>query len=97
MGTRHLIGFYLVAKGPHFETRFDPQQQALLRKALDEATVWHNEELQRSERRYRQLLEEAGVEFVEVDRDAFRRIAREEIPPLFEKKWKPGLYREICE
>jgi tripartite ATP-independent transporter DctP family solute receptor len=97
METRHLIGFYIVAKGPHFKTRFDPQQRAVLKKALREATVWHNEELQRSEHRYRQLLEEAGIEFVHADRDAFRRIAQEKIPPLFERKWKPGLYREICE
>jgi hypothetical protein len=37
------------------------------------------------------------VEFVPVDRDAFRSLAKEKIPGQFEKTWKPGLYRRIIE
>jgi tripartite ATP-independent transporter DctP family solute receptor len=97
METQHLIGFYLFCTGPTFETRFTGEEQALILAAATEATGWHNRELDRCEADYRAKLEEAGVEFVPVDREAFRTLAKEQIPPKFETTWKPGLYRAISE
>ena len=95
METRHLIGFYVVSTGPHFRSRFSEDERAQLIDALREATDWHNQELERSESDYRELLTEAGVEFIEVDRQAFQQIAEAKIPSLFEDVWKPGLYQRI--
>jgi TRAP-type C4-dicarboxylate transport system substrate-binding protein len=97
METRHLLGFYVPVIGPYFERRFTEDERALVLDALDDATVWHNRELERAETEYRRKIEAAGCEFVPVDREAFRELAKEKIPGLFEKSWKPGLYRRVSE
>jgi tripartite ATP-independent transporter DctP family solute receptor len=97
METKHLIGFYLFSVGDHFDDRFTAPERAIILDAARDATEWHNQEVARSETDYRERLEAAGCEFVPVDRDAFRRLAQEKIPPLFEGTWKDGLYRKISE
>jgi tripartite ATP-independent transporter DctP family solute receptor len=95
METKHLISFYLFCVGPYFQKRFTQEEQEIINQTAEEATGWHNEEVESSEKRYRQLLEEAGVEFVGVDRPAFRKRAVETIPPKFSETWLPGLYERI--
>ena len=95
METKHLVGFYIVSTGPYFEGRFSPEERRCILESLEKATDWHNDELNRKEGEYRNLLIEAGAEFVEVDRESFQRVAEKKIPQLFEKKWKKDLYRQI--
>ncbi len=97
METKHLIGFYLFCVGPHLDERFTKDERRIILEAAQEATDWHNREVERSEADYRQKLEEAGVEFVPVERDAFLELAKEKIPQQFEKTWKPGLYGDIID
>lgn len=97
METKHLIGFYIFCVGPHFDERFTPDERKIILDAADEATRWHNREVERAEADYRAKLTEAGVEFVPVDREAFLSLAKKKIPPQFEGIWKPGLYRRILE
>ena len=97
METQHLIGFYLFCVGPHFDEVFTEEEQKIVLEAAQEATDWHNREVERSEADYRAKIEAADVEFVAVDREAFHTLAKEKIPALFEKTWKPGLYRRILE
>lgn len=96
METRHLIGFFIFFTGDSWENRFTPEERALLTEARREANRWHNQRLEESEQEFRRKLIEAGVEFVEVDRDAFREIARSRIPEQFEGIWKSGIYEEIA-
>lgn len=96
METRHLIGFFIFFTGESWEKRFTPEERALLTEARREANHWHNQRLEESEEEFRRKLVKAGVEFVEVDRDAFREIAQSRIPPLFDGIWKPGIYKEIA-
>lgn len=95
METRHLISFYLPALGTRFTQRFDTQEQALVMRAFDAATAWHNQEVERSEVTYRQEIEKAGVEFVPLDVEPFRKLARERIPEQFSSVWKKGLYEQL--
>jgi tripartite ATP-independent transporter DctP family solute receptor len=95
METRHLIGFFIFFTGESWEKRFTPEERALLTEARCEANRWHNRNLEASEKEFRRKLMEAGVEFVEVDREAFRRIAKSEIPKQFEGIWKSGIYEKI--
>ena len=95
METRHLIGFYVPALGPSFERRFSPREREWVLAAFDEATRWHNLEVERMEADYRRTLEAGGMEFVPIDAEPFREIARRQIPPLFADIWKPGLYEAI--
>lgn len=97
METEHLIGFYLFCMGPHVRERFSPEEITLMREALAETTWWYNREVADSEKEYRKLLEDFGNEFVLVDREAFRKLAIEKIPPLFESHWVPGIYQRISE
>ena len=97
METKHLIGFYVPMLGPYFERRFSAKDRAIVLDALDDATDWHNREVNRSEVEYRNRIEAAGAKFISVDRGSFRELAREKIPGLFDKSWKPGLYRRISE
>ncbi len=97
METRHLIGFFVFCIGPHFDDRFTEEEREIILAAAEEATQWHNREVERSEADYRTKLIEAGVEFVPVDREAFLSLAKQRIPPQFEQTWKPGLYRRILE
>jgi tripartite ATP-independent transporter DctP family solute receptor len=97
METRHLISFYLPAIGTRFTQRFNAQEQALVMRAFDAATDWHNQEVARAESTYRSEIEKAGVEFVPLDVEPFRKLARERIPAQFSSVWKPGLYEQISE
>ncbi len=97
METKHLISFYLFCASPHFHTHFTPEEQKILREAAREATEWHNAEVENAEIDYRKKLEESGVEFIDVDRDAFRQRALERIPPVFKDVWKPGIYERILD
>ncbi|NLE57297.1 MAG: TRAP transporter substrate-binding protein [Planctomycetes bacterium] len=97
METHHLIGFYVFCTGPHLEERFTEEERKIILEAAQYATDWHNREVERSEADYRKKLIEGGAEFVPVDREAFLKLAKEKIPPLFEGTWKPGLYRRILE
>lgn len=95
METRHLVSFYLPAVGSRFTRRFDEKEQALVMRAFDAATAWHNREVARAESVYRAEIEKAGVEFVPLDVEPFRKLARERIPGQFKTVWVPGLYEQI--
>lgn len=95
METKHLIGFYVPATGPYFERRYSETEQQLILNALDAATRYHNDEVANSESDYREKLKAAGVQFIEIDSEPFRELARQQIPPQFAETWKPGLYETI--
>lgn len=97
METRHLISFYTPAFGPFLERRLDAGEIALLERVLADATRWHNDEVERAEADYRQKLEAAGMTFVPLDTEPFRRLAAERLPPQFNGVWKPGLIDRITE
>jgi len=97
METRHLISFYLPATGPSFEQRLTPEERNLLLRALQEVTQWHNAEVAHVEEDYRQKLIAAGVTFVPLDTEPFRRLACEKLPAAFSRVWKPGLYTQISQ
>ncbi len=97
METQHLIGFFILCRGVLFDVFFTAQEKELILSAAQKATQWHNRQLERSETEYRDKLTEAGVEFLPVDREAFRNLAKEKIPPLFEQTWEKGLYEKIID
>lgn len=97
MQTKHLIGFYIPATGPYLAKRYTPDEQALILNAVDSATRFHNDAVASSEQDYQSNLEAAGVEFIAIDNEPFRAIAREKIPPQFAGIWKDGMYQAISE
>jgi tripartite ATP-independent transporter DctP family solute receptor len=97
MQTKHLIGFYLPVTGPFLAKRFTADEQVLIMNALDAATLFHNDTVERSEQEYKEKLEAAGVEFIAIDNEPFRKLAREKIPAKFSDTWKEGMYQAISE
>lgn len=95
METRHLVSFYMPALGTRFAHRFTAAEQACVMRAFEAATVWHNQEVERAEAMYRREIEAAGVEFIPLDVEPFRKLARERIPAEFSGIWKPGLYEQL--
>lgn len=97
METRHLISFYIPALGPRLDRLLTADERALLVRALADATRWHNAEVARAEADYRQKLEAAGMVFIPLDTEPFRRIAAERLPPQFAHQWQPGLFERIIQ
>ncbi len=97
MRTEHLLGILVICVDKSFEKKFTESERKIILKTLRETTEWHNAEVVATEAEYEKRLREAGVEFVEVDRDAFQRLAREKIPPMFEDRWAPNILNRITE
>lgn len=97
MNTKHLLGFYVVLISDRLGSRFTAVERETIFRALEEATTWHNQKLLQSEEEYRDLLQSDGMEFVDVDRMAFQRLALERIPRVFAKDWKDGLFQSILQ
>jgi tripartite ATP-independent transporter DctP family solute receptor len=95
MRTKHLLGIFIICIDQTFYDRFTETEQAVIFKAMKDATAWHNAELLSAEKEYERQLQDSGAEFIDVDREAFGKLAREKIPPLFEKRWAPDILKRI--
>ncbi len=97
METQHLISFYLFSVGERFYEKFSEETISQIEAAVEEASSFHNDLVVQYEADYRTKLTEAGMEFIPVDQDAFRKLAVECLPLEFGDSWKPGFYQEIGE
>jgi len=95
MNTRHLVGFYAVAVGNRFCEKYSEEDQKIIRKAVLEAAKYQNDLVQEFEKEYKRKLEEHGVKFIDVDREAFEKLAKEKLPPEFKDSWEPGVFERI--
>ena len=95
METRHLLSFYVLVVGDAFYTKYDKAEQELLLKASHQTATYHNDLVNEYEKTYRQKLLHEGVEFVEVDRQAFEQLASEKLPEAFKEIWEPGVFNRI--
>ena len=95
MNTEHMFGFYIVAVGRNFYEKFTPEEQELLHRALKEATDYQNSLVDQYEQFYKKYFIEHGVEFVNVDREAFERLTYERLLPMYEDKFAPEIMDNI--
>jgi tripartite ATP-independent transporter DctP family solute receptor len=95
METKHLVSFYIFSVGERFYEYFSEENQKHIQEALKEATQYHNDLVVQYEADYRRKLTEAGMEFIEVNQNAFRTLAVEKLPLEFGKSWKKGFYERI--
>ena len=95
MRTEHLLGIFIVCVDQSFRQRFTQQEQWIILKAVEDATDWYNTELLAAEKEYEHLLIQFGTEFIDVDKEAFSSVIRENIPPLFENRWAPDILKQI--
>ena len=95
MNTRHLVGFYAAAVGERFYEKYSPEHQRIIQKAVLEAASYQNDLVQNYEHEYKRKLEEHGVKFIDVDREAFEKLAKEKLPLEFKDSWEPGVFERI--
>lgn len=95
METKHLISFYIASVGDYFFKKFDKKEQNLIVESINEAARYQNNLVRKYEEDYREELIAYGVQFIEVDRNAFEALAIEKLPGLFKDKWAPNIYERI--
>lgn len=95
METRHLLSFYVLVVGDSFYSKFNEDAQKLIIEASHETAVYHNNLVNEYEEFYRKELLKEGVEFVDVDRDSFYRLASEKLSKEFAGLWEPGVFDRI--
>lgn len=95
METRHLLGVYmLMVNRPLFEGMAPAHQQAI-REAAREAGQRERELMLQYDAEFAAKLKDHGMEFVQVDTDAFRQRIVAEMPKRFASTWEPGLWQRI--
>ena len=97
MNTRHLVGFYEVAVGDRYFKKFSPEEQAIIERAIHEAAEFQNKLVDEYEAVYRAKLEESGVQFIDVDRGAFEKLAKEKLPVEFKESWELDVFERIIQ
>lgn len=95
METEHLLGVYMFMINEPLFDGLSPEHQKAISEAVEEAGRREHELMLKYDEEFAQNLTEAGMEFVEVDREAFRRKVAKELPKRFADEWAPGFYEAI--
>jgi len=95
METEHLLGVYMFMINEPRYNGLSPEDQTAVSGAVAEAAEREHELMLKYDDEFADKLKEAGMEFVEVDREAFRRQVAEELPRRFADEWAPGFYERI--
>ncbi len=95
MKTRHLLGVYmLMVNQATFDALPQDQQNAILETAVEAGRREH-ELMLKYDQQFSTKLKEKGVQFVDVDVEAFRTAVLSELPKRFKGKWAPGFFERI--
>jgi len=97
MRTEHLLGCYMMMIGRPTLGHLGRDKVALLRKAAQEAGRYEHELMVKYDREFERRLTELGMEFVDVDREAFRQRVVDELPKRFRTEWAPRFFQRIAE
>ncbi|MTI59180.1 MAG: TRAP transporter substrate-binding protein [Firmicutes bacterium] len=92
--TEHQRAFYTYALSQKFFNQLTPELQDIVLRTGKDITKFHAELQQNNEAKTRKELEERGMQFIEVDQDAFKK-ALSHIPDKFADQWVPNLYQRI--
>ena len=94
--TEHIYSWLYLVVGKEVFESLSPEMQAHVWDAAKVAQEFGYEEFDKLGDKYETLLKESGVEFVEVDKEAFRNVVRPKIEADMHEDIKP-LYRKIVE
>ena len=72
-----------------------PEVQRAVQDAASEAGRFESDRMMQYEKEYRDRLWQEGMEFVKVDRDAFRSLVTAKLPSRFRQEWVPGLWESL--
>ncbi len=81
------------------QNEFNKKGQALLIEAINEAAEYQNNLVKKHEEDYVKALKASGVEFIEVDKNAFEELSIKKLPELFKDvagmSQAPDIYQRI--
>lgn len=95
METEHLLSFYLLVMASRVFDNLPPEVQRAVQDAASEAGRFESDRMMQYEKEYRDRLWQEGMEFVKVDRDAFRSLVTAKLPSRFRQEWVPGLWESL--
>ena len=95
MKTEHLLSCYFACVGDYFYEKFDNQEQKILKEAIAEASRYQNDLMIQYEEEYVRELVKSGIEFIDVNKEAFENLALQKLPVLFQDVWAPNIYQRI--
>ena len=95
MKTEHLISFYIACIGDYFFKKFEINEQKIIIDSIKEAAQYQNDLVKKYEEKFTYELIAAGVKFIDVDRNAFEKLAVQKLPELFKDIWAPNIYQRI--
>ncbi len=97
METQHLLGTYMLMASEALLKTIPPDQRKAIEEAAEEAGTYQTKLMHEFEADYVKKLKEEGMEFVPVDKQAFREPVLKELPKRFEGRWGKGLFARIQE
>lgn len=91
--TRHLLGVSMISMSTEVWASLTDEQRTIIEEEIAAGTADNLSETIKLEKEYEEELKTFGVNFHEVDGDAFNKAAS----PVFSKfpKWTPGIYEDI--
>ena len=91
--TNHLLGVSAITISTKLWDSLTEEQRTIIQEEFDKGTEDNLSETIKLEKEYEVLLKELGVNFHEVDADAFLKA----VAPVYGKfdKWTPGIYEEL--
>jgi len=95
MRTEHLLGFYMISISETAYQSLSKADQQILQDCIKQAGKLEHKLMLKYEKQYEDLMKQAGVEFVEVDREAFRQRLVNTLPEVFKDEWASGFYELI--
>lgn len=93
--TRHLLGVSAVCISRKCWESLTDEQRTIIQEEFDKGTADNLAETEKLEKQYEEELVKLGVQFNDVDADAFNKA----VAPVYQRfpKWTPGVYDKIME
>jgi len=95
METQHLLATFMLMCSNNLLNRLSPEERKALQAAAVEAGKYDLELVKKNDDEYRVWLKAKGMQFVQVDAEAFRKPVLEKLPARFKDRWVPGLFERI--
>jgi tripartite ATP-independent transporter DctP family solute receptor len=97
MKTEHLLGVYMLMINERLFDGLPPAHQAAIQEAAMEAGQREHELMIQYDQEFVAKLREHGMEFVDVDQEAFRSAVADQLPEKFKDEWAPRFFERIVE
>ena len=95
--TRHIYNFAYVLYSEPLWKKLSPEDQKLIREAIKFGSLWQIDWAENNESKYASMLKEKGMEFVDVDREAFKKGAAAAYESKFVKDLEPRASKILAE